>query len=100
MQMVFMQVAKEDPLVRVMFSAPKKRFKKAVDRNLLKRQMREVYRNEKSRFFAAMEKHGSGLRLGFVYQASEMVAFNTIKDEMIRLLTRLSKRLEEPVKAT
>jgi ribonuclease P protein component len=38
------------PPVKVLFSVSKKRFKRAVDRNLLKRRMRESYRLQKQEF--------------------------------------------------
>ena len=44
------EVANSVHPVQVLISVPKKRFKRAVDRNLLKRRIRELYRIHKSEF--------------------------------------------------
>ena len=45
------------PPVRLLVSVPKRHFKHAVDRNLVKRQLREAYRQEKHLLEEAAEEH-------------------------------------------
>ncbi|TDL99824.1 MAG: ribonuclease P protein component [Flavobacteriaceae bacterium] len=58
--------------VKVLFSVPKKRFKKAVDRNKIKRLLREAYRLNQP-------KDGPGLHLAFIYVSSELPAKNSLQ---------------------
>ncbi|HKR05371.1 MAG TPA: ribonuclease P protein component [Bacteroidia bacterium] len=45
----------ENVYLKIAISVPKKNFKKAVDRNKIKRQIREVYRLNKNKFFSTLE---------------------------------------------
>lgn len=45
----------ENVYLKIAISVPKKNFKKAVDRNKIKRQIREVYRLNKNKFFSKLE---------------------------------------------
>lgn len=65
-------VWKEMPLptrypVQVAFSVPKRNFRRAVDRNRIKRLMRESYRQNKNSLYALMEGKGKQFALLFVY---------------------------------
>jgi ribonuclease P protein component len=61
--------------------------KKAVDRNRLKRQMREAYRLNKY----LLEDANSKFHMMFVYSKSEKVSYDDIETAMINLLNHLRK---------
>jgi ribonuclease P protein component len=69
------------------FSVPKKYFKKAVDRNRLKRQMREAYRNNKHLLNSNNE---SKFALMFLYIKQEKVSFDLIQNAVLSLINKLS----------
>ena len=73
--------------IRVMVSVPKKHFKRAVKRNLLKRRIRESYRRQKGLL-------PSGFDLAFVYTPREVLSYAEIYEDMTRLLTRLGPQME------
>lgn len=72
-------------LNRVMVSVPKRYFKRAVKRNLLKRRLREAYRLQKELL------GGPGHDVLFVYNTGEIADFSVIYGEVATLLQRISK---------
>ncbi len=71
---------------RIVVSVPKKLFKRAVRRNLLKRRIREAYRTQKS-LLGAAEGHRDIL---FLYNSPEVLPFETIRAAVAEVLTRLA----------
>ncbi len=73
------------------FSVSKRNFKKAVQRNLLKRRMREAYRLNKQLLY---EKTGNKqLAVMFIFSGKEMENFESIEKGMIKALKKLSRKL-------
>jgi len=74
---------------QVAVSVPKKLFKRAVDRNLLKRRIREAYRNNKSGFY--MKLSGLSLHINMViqYHHSRVADYRSIETALIKALDSL-----------
>ena len=68
---------------RILVSVPKKFFKRAVRRNLLKRRLREAYRNQKELLTV------TGADIMFVWSSPEVSPFETIKAEMAEILSSI-----------
>lgn len=66
-------------------SVPKKKFKKAVDRNRIKRQLREAYRLNKH-LISSEEKH---FHMMLVYTSVEKETYQTIEKAVIKLFKML-----------
>ena len=80
---------------QVLFSVPKKKMSRAVQRNLLKRRMREAYRLHKEAFLEGLKKKGTQMVLAFVYIENETVEFSHIEKKIILSLNRLVKEHEK-----
>jgi ribonuclease P protein component len=77
--------------IKCAFSVPKRLFKKAVNRNRLKRQMREAYRLNKSDLhILSIERP---LDIILIYYGAEPLAYTSIEQATQRILLRLGKEL-------
>ncbi len=80
--------------VTVLVSVPKKRFKHAVDRNRLKRLMREAYRLNKIEFNQIAENGNISIQIAFNYVADKMVDFDTMNSKIQIALKKISDKFE------
>lgn len=69
---------------QVLITVSSRQFKKAVDRNLIKRRIREAYRTQK----ATLKQ--SSVIFAFVYTAKEILAFSDVKTKTLIALTKLN----------
>ncbi len=75
------------------FSVGTKNFKRAVDRNRIKRLMREAYRLQKNLLKNDLEEKRKNLVLFIIYTGNELPLYENIRDKMASLLQRLQKKL-------
>ncbi len=73
---------------KVLFSAAKKRFKKATQRNLLKRRMREAYRKNKAELNKLIPEKNQ-LLIAIIYSESDILTYQTIEKSMIKVVQKL-----------
>jgi ribonuclease P protein component len=79
--------------VSVLISVPKKRFKRAVKRNRLKRLIREAYRHNKHQLIDAMVENGKKLHVAFNYVSDEEMDCAMINKKMQQALEKLIKKI-------
>jgi ribonuclease P protein component len=79
--------------VQVVFSVPKRLFKKAHDRNLLKRRMHEAYRLRKHELYRILEQNGLQMALMIVYIAREELEFLKIDEALTKIIERFNRNL-------
>lgn len=82
-----------DDMPSVLFSVPKKQFKRAVRRNLLKRRSREAYRLNKSALAARSKEKGVNVNLALIYASKEISDFKIIENGIKRILAEIGKNL-------
>ncbi len=80
--------------IQVMFSVPKRLFKRAHDRNLLKRRMREVYRVKKDQLYHLAAVNRKQIALILVYIAKEELEFIQLDEAMDKVIRRFQKNPE------
>ena len=83
----------EKPLVSILVSVPKKRFRHAVDRNRMKRLVREAYRLNKQILWEALEGKDERLALAFVCITDTLPTFNAVNKSMKKALLRIAERV-------
>lgn len=79
---------------QVVFSVPKKHFKHAVDRNRVKRLMREVIRHEKHPLEELLKEKGKYLTLFWVYTSNEIMELDILTKKFQKLRQNLIENIE------
>ena len=72
---------------RIMVSVPKKNFKRAVKRNLLKRRIRESYRKQKRNLAVK-----GGLDVLFMYSSKEVLSYEEIFQSIGQIISKINER--------
>lgn len=81
------------------FAVSTKNFKKAVDRNRIKRLMREAYRLQKSVLEEVLIKNNKCLAVFIIYTGNELPGYQEIYSKMTNVINRLNKIADENVPA-
>jgi ribonuclease P protein component len=88
-----LSTAEEAAGIRVLMSVPKKKLKRAVDRNKVKRLLRECYRLHKQQVCDSALRGGMPVRLAFVWIPCEVLEYSKVERKMVEALTKLEKQL-------
>jgi ribonuclease P protein component len=94
LRIVVMETARvaDDIPVQVLVSVSKRHFKHAVDRNRVKRQVREAYRHHKQILTEKVQQEQT-LAIAFIWLADELHESATVEKSVKRLLGKVADRL-------
>jgi ribonuclease P protein component len=87
--------ADEQLPLQVAVTASKKYFKKAVERNRIKRLLREAYRLQKAETIAIFRQKGQQAHVFFMYTDKTIAPFEEVKVTMGKCLKRLQQKVAE-----
>ena len=96
LRVVYMWLEPEEGVApaSMMVSVSKKRFKRAVKRNLVKRQVREAYRKNKFILQEALQEKNKHLVLAFIWLDSNIHASAEVESKVKKLLYHIVESME------
>ncbi|GAB3326898.1 ribonuclease P protein component [Marivirga atlantica] len=77
---------------KILISVPKRKFKRAVDRNSVKRRVREAYRLNKA--IISPEEVNKTFHIAYIYTADKILPQSVISKKLIATLGRLKQNLD------
>ena len=88
-------VSRSDSFLPILLiSVPKKKFHHAVDRNRIKRLLREAYRKQKNPLVAFASTHNLAITLAFIYLTEEAATAAELEERVSTALSRIVRSLE------
>lgn len=79
---------------QVMVVVSKKRYKRAVDRNLVKRRIREAFRlNKQQHLYQQLDEAGKRIVFSINYVGKEILPYELIGKKMLKLLQQLNSEV-------
>jgi ribonuclease P protein component len=80
--------------VEVLFNVSKRNFKRAVDRNRIKRLMREVYRKNKTILYDCLQEQDYKISLGLLYVAKDLPDYHKLEKALLKALHKICDTLK------
>jgi ribonuclease P protein component len=80
---------------KVAFSVPKRKYKRANQRNLAKRRMREAYRLHKHMLYDVLENNVCHVNILIVYIGSDILSYHEIEKKTIGLFNHIVEHIKK-----
>ena len=91
---LYMETTFEAPVpLQIVISVPKRRFKKAVDRNRIKRHIREAYRLNKAALWESLILHKKQCVILFIYTQNNRYLFKELESKIILTLQQIKNKI-------
>lgn len=95
-RLVYLSVSDSDFIgVQTLISVPKRRFKLAVSRNVIKRKISEAFRLNSVELNEILTKTNTHLAIGFIYIGSKEIDFTETQNKMQSVLEKLQNKLKQ-----
>lgn len=93
LRVVYLPIEELEASASILVSVSKRRFKRAVKRNRVKRQVREAYRRNKHQLFDVLQQKGIRLAIAFIYLSDQLVDSALIEERMKTALLRIAEKI-------
>jgi ribonuclease P protein component len=94
-RVVYMETENQDLHLKAGFTVSTRYFKHAVDRNRVKRLMRESYRLQKSNLVKELIGNNKQVAVFFIYTSADLPKFTEVFEKMRVALERIEKSISE-----
>ncbi len=78
---------------QILIVVSKRNFKKAVERNKIKRLIREAYRQNKSFLYQQLAETNQKINFSLIYTEKEILNYKSVEEKIILTLHRLIKKI-------
>lgn len=92
-RVVYLPVEELEEPASILVSVSKRRFKRAVKRNRVKRQIREAYRLHKQVLWDVLVAKNQKIGIAFIYLSDELVNSSFLQERMGIALSRIIEKL-------
>lgn len=93
LRVVYLPAEELDEPVAILVSVSKRRFKRAVKRNRVKRQIREAYRHNKHPLLQLLHDNDRRLAVAFIYLSDRLAPSAQIEERMKTALARIAENV-------
>lgn len=93
LRVVYLPIENTESTVSILISVSKRRFKRAVKRNRIKRQIREAYRKNKHELQTLLEGKQSQMAVAFLYLSDQIIESKKIEDKVRIALSRITENI-------
>lgn len=83
--------------VQILISVSKRNFKKAFDRNRIKRQIRESFRKNKNDFYEFALNNQKQYAIALIFSSKDKIPYKDIESKIILILQRLEKCVDDDI---
>lgn len=83
----------DEDVLKAAFSVSKRYFKKAHDRNKIRRRIKEAYRLQKNQLLLQLKEQNKTLQLFFLYNTKDPMEYDALFTKIGQLIARLQKTI-------
>jgi len=79
---------------QALFTVPKRNFKLAVDRNLMRRRIKEAYRNNKHELYHVLEEQNMQIAIIIIYIGRKEIPYLEVEEKLIQAIQKIIAKLQ------
>ncbi|MFQ3579221.1 MAG: ribonuclease P protein component [Bacteroidales bacterium] len=80
--------------IKILFAVSKKKIRKAVNRNLVKRRLKELYRLHKAELVSLLKNQNKEIRIIVMYLPNTIITYNDLEISYLEIMEKLKEKLK------